>query len=190
MSLFKTELKDFGDGAEAWPSLLSIGAWRKLIQDSKIELGKLTVWLFPFDRRRRFGADVVTDSIDAGDFIDDSRRHFGEHVVGQSRPIGRHEIVGIDAANDECIFVGSGIAHHSDTLDRQQNGKQLGCLSIKAGFSNFVDHDRVGFTQDFQFRLGDLAQATNGQVRARETDAAKPDLRASPTPDRAGELRP
>ena len=40
--------------------------------------------LLPFDRRGGFGADVVTDAVDARDLIDDPCRHLGQYIVGQA----------------------------------------------------------------------------------------------------------
>lgn len=40
-------------------------------------------FLFPFDCRGRFAADVVDHPIDAGDFIGDAARNPGEQIMGQ-----------------------------------------------------------------------------------------------------------
>ena len=124
--------------------------------------------LFPLDRRWRLRANIVADSIDAVDFVDDPGRHLSQHLVRQMSPVGGHEVVCVDASNHQRIVVGSRIAHHANALNRQQNCKKLRRLAIEARLNDLFDHNRVGLTQHFQFRLSHLAQATNRKPRTRE----------------------
>ena len=48
--------------------------------------------LFPLNRCRRIGRDVVNDSIYTFDFIDNAIRHAAQDVVGHMIPICRHVI--------------------------------------------------------------------------------------------------
>ena len=53
--------------------------------------------------------------------------------IGQMRPIGRHEIFGVDRPHGDDVVVGAGVAHHADALHRQQHGKDLGGLAVESG---------------------------------------------------------
>ena len=57
----------------------------------------------PFDRCGRFGADIVDDAVDAGNFVDDTRRDSGEDVVRESAPFGGHEVDCRDGAHDDRV---------------------------------------------------------------------------------------
>ena len=52
--------------------------------------------LFPFDGCRRFGCNVVNDSVDRFDLVNYSRRNFNHNVVRDIRPVGSHAV---DAGN-------------------------------------------------------------------------------------------
>src|SRR4030095_3067484 len=61
--------------------------------------------LFPFDRGRRFRADVEHDAIDATHFVHDARRHAGEQIVRQPRPVGGHAVAAFAGANAKRVLV-------------------------------------------------------------------------------------
>jgi hypothetical protein len=50
----------------------------------------------------------------------------------QTRPVRRHELVRIHTANDDRVFVCASVTHHTDTLNRKQDRKQLGSFAIQA----------------------------------------------------------
>ena len=74
--------------------------------------------LFPLNRRRRFGGDVVDDAVDAADFVDDAVRHARQHVVWYARPIGGHRVDRVDASDGARVFVGALVAHDAHALYR------------------------------------------------------------------------
>jgi iron complex outermembrane recepter protein len=47
--------------------------------------------LFPLDRRRRLARDVIHNTRDPGDLVDDAKGDVGEEIVGEFGPVGRHE---------------------------------------------------------------------------------------------------
>ena len=122
----------------------------------------------PLDRGRWFRADVITNAVDPGNLVNNSCRHSSEHFVRQSRPVGGHEVIGFDAADYQCVLVGSRVTHHANALNRQQNSKQLRRLAVKPRPVDFINHNRVGFAKNLQTQLGNLSQATNGKPWARE----------------------
>ena len=59
----------------------------------------MQIILFPFDRSGWFRADVVTDAVDPSHFVNDAGRHARKDVVRKSRPVGGHEVVGVDTSD-------------------------------------------------------------------------------------------
>lgn len=55
-----------------------------------------TFCLFPLNRCRWFGSDVVEDPVDVGDLVDDADGNPVQNIVGNSGPVGGHEIGGGD----------------------------------------------------------------------------------------------
>src|SRR5688572_4195569 len=88
--------------------------------------------LLPFDRGGGLGADVVDDAVYALDFVDDAGADAGQHFVGEAAPVGRHEVVGIHAANGDHVFVGAGVSHHAHALHGKQDGESLGRVAVEA----------------------------------------------------------
>src|SRR4051794_41171465 len=62
--------------------------------------------LFPLDRARRLGGDVVDDAVDAVDLVDDAVADPGQHIVRQPRPVGRHRVLAGDGADGADPAVG------------------------------------------------------------------------------------
>ena len=54
--------------------------------------------LFPLNRRGRFARNVVHDAVDVVYFVYDAAGDFIQDVVGDSGPVGSHEIRRRDAA--------------------------------------------------------------------------------------------
>lgn len=50
--------------------------------------------LFPFDCRRGFARHVVANAAYAFDFVDDTRRHFGEQVIREASVLRSHKVGG------------------------------------------------------------------------------------------------
>ena len=69
--------------------------------------------LLPFNGARRFGADVVDDSIDPMHFINDTVGEFPQEFVGQVSPVGGHAVSAGDGADGHHVFVGAGITHNA-----------------------------------------------------------------------------
>ena len=87
---------------------------------------------------------------------------------GRWRPVGGHEVVGVDAADGEGVVVGAGVAHDADALHRQQHGEGLRRAAIEAGRLDFADDDRVGLAQRVEPLLGDFAEAADREAGAGE----------------------
>ena len=71
-------------------------------------------FLLPLNRRWRFAGDVVADAVDAADFVDDADGDAVEDVVGDARPVGGHEIAGVDSTQSKCVIIRPTVAHDAD----------------------------------------------------------------------------
>src|SRR4051794_28431273 len=103
---------------------------------------------FPLDRSGRLRCDVVGDSVDAFDLIDDSAGHPLEEVVRQPRPIRRHGVVARDGPDDDRPRVSAFVAHHTDGANVGEHRERLPDLSLEAGEADLLADDGVGLLQD------------------------------------------
>src|SRR5688572_24229621 len=82
-----------------WPRTPSGASAAAAEANSRLRRRTFTVVsLFPFDCSGRLGRDVVGDAVDAAHLVDDAVRDPGEELVRQRRPVGGHEIGGLDRA--------------------------------------------------------------------------------------------
>ena len=77
----------------------------------------------PLDRAGWFAGDVVTDAVDAFDFVADAARNAREQFVRKPDPVGSHAVLTFDDSKHDRIFVSALVAHHTDRLYGQQNCK-------------------------------------------------------------------
>ena len=124
--------------------------------------------LFPLDRRRGFAGDVVDDSVDAFDFVDDAVGYDVKDFVRDAGPFGSHEVGGSDAAQRECVRVGAAVAHDADRTIRGEYGEILVHFAIPAGIFNFFPPNGVGVPQGVEFFFGDFAHDADAQAGSRE----------------------
>ena len=71
-------------------------------------------YLFPFNRARRLGGDVIDHAVDSLNFVGDARGNFGQQLMGQVRPLNGQKIRRIERADDNWKSVCPGIALHPD----------------------------------------------------------------------------
>ena len=124
--------------------------------------------LFPFDRGWRLGADVVNDTIDSADGIDDACGDASEHIPGEVEPVSRHEVFRLHGSHRSGVFVGAVIPHDAHRLDRQQHNKSLLNLSVQTCGVQFFDQDGVRFAQDSEAIRFNGTEAANSQSGAWE----------------------
>ena len=88
--------------------------------------------LFPFDRGRRFRADIINYTIDTLNFVDYAAADGLEDAIGKFKPIGRHEIFwniktqklltsGFNSSQGNHLIIRSLVAHHAHRFNRQQS---------------------------------------------------------------------
>ena len=103
-----------------------------------------TFFLFPLNRRWGFTGDIVDDAVNMGDLIDDAGGGAVEDVVGDTSPIGGHEVGGGDAAEGEGIVVGAAVAHDTDGAHIRQHGEILADAVGEACVCQLLAEDGVG----------------------------------------------
>ena len=146
---------------------------------------------FPLDRRRRLGADVVDDAVDAAHFVDDPVGDAAEHVVRKGIPVGRHAVGARHGAEREDVLVGAVVAHHADAAHREA-ARRTPARSRRrdSAVANLLEIDRVGAAQHVERRLASPRRARECRARARETDAGRPSPREARARGRRCALRP
>ncbi len=130
--------------------------------------GRAEFLLFPLDCAGGFAGDVVDDAGDAADFVDDAVADAGEDVVGDSGPVGGHEVGGVDAAEGDDVLVGAAVAHDADGSDGEDRGEGLGGGAVEVFGDDFFEEDFVGVAEDGKFFVGDFADAADGEAGAGE----------------------
>ena len=124
--------------------------------------------LLPLDGGGWLGGDVVGDSGDTVDLVDDSGGDLLEEAVLEWVPVGGHEVGGLDGSEGDDLLVGALVAHDTDGLDGQQAGEGLGDLVVEARVADLLDVDGVGVSGDGDLGLGDLTEDTDGETWAWE----------------------
>ena len=60
--------------------------------------------LFPLDRGRRFGGNIVHHAVDIIDFVHDAGRDFLKHIPRNARPVRRHAVDRRDGPDADGIL--------------------------------------------------------------------------------------
>ena len=124
--------------------------------------------LFPLHRCGRLGGNIIHDAVDARHFIDDARADLGQQVIGQTRPIDGHEVVGRHGADGQHEVVRALVAHHANGTGVGQHGEILVDVAVKARQRDFLAENRVALANGFQFVGRDVAHDADGQAGAGE----------------------
>ena len=129
---------------------------------------RLSCSLFKLDGRRRFRRDVVEDTVDAGDLVDDTGGDLLQHFIGDSDPFRSHEVRRLYAAQCHGIVIASAVTHNTHGPHIGQCREILAHNGLQPGVVHFLPEDEVRLTEDVQFVLGDLPDAADGEARPRE----------------------
>ena len=123
---------------------------------------------FPLHRCGGLAGDVVDNSVDALDLVDDAAADLVEQLVGDARPVGGHEVLGRYGTQGEHAVVAAAVAHDANGARVGQDGEVLVHLLVFAGLFQLFAVDRVGKAQRVGLLLGDLAHDADGKTRAGE----------------------
>ena len=125
--------------------------------------------LFPLNRARRFGCDIVNHSVHAFDFIADSSAHFVKDFPGETEVIGSHTVGTCNGSDAYGVIVRSFIAHDAYTADcGRKYGKGLPDFVIESSFFDDFSDDGIRFAENFQSFWGNFTDDTDCQSRTGE----------------------
>jgi len=131
--------------------------------------GQSPIGLLPFDGRRRLGGAIEDDAVDLAAFVGDARGDRGEHIVGDTGPVGGHGVFRADRAQDDRRAVGALVALDADRVNvSQKHDRALPDVAVETGLGEFLAGDGVGLAQQVEALLGDLADDADAQTRARK----------------------
>lgn len=120
--------------------------------------------LFPLNRARRLGCDIVDHSVDTFDFIADSSAHFVKDFPGESEVVGGHTVGACDSSDTYGVIVCSFITHDAYAADRgRKYGKGLPDFVIESSFFNDFSDNGIRFTEDIQSFRGNFTDDTDCQ---------------------------
>ena len=119
---------------------------------------------FPLYCGRGFGRDIVDDAVDALDLIDDAGRDSVQYVVGDSGPVGGHEVAGGDGTEGQGIVIGPAVAHDTHRPGVGEDGKILVDGGTQAGSGDLLPVNGIGVPQAVQLVLGQVSDDPDGQA--------------------------
>ena len=105
------------------------------------------VYLLPLDCGGRFGTDVVDNTVDSPDVVNDAVGYTRQEFIGQMAPVCRHAVGRFDSPQRHYIFISAFIPHDAHALYRQQHHSRLPYFVIQAVFLQHGDEDVVRFLQ-------------------------------------------
>src|SRR5262249_17416125 len=124
--------------------------------------------LFPLDGAGRFAGYVVANSIDATNFVDDSRRNARQNFVWNPYPVSRHSIMTLHDPERHGVLVGALIAHHPHRSNRTKNSERLPEFIVPVGRFHFAYDDFVRLSQDRKAFLRDIAEDSHRETGTRK----------------------
>ena len=92
-------------------------------------------------------------------FIDNTNRNFIQHFIGDTRPIGSHEVGGGDGTQGKSVIIGAAIALYANGTHIGQNSKILIHCMFQFCFGNFIAEDKM--INRFTKCSNELRDATN-----------------------------
>lgn len=124
--------------------------------------------LLELDGSRRLAGVVVADAAHAVDRVDDAGGALGQELGGEGVRVGRHEVGGLDGAQQDDVLVDALVAHDADGAAGVQGRERLPDLVVQAGLPDHADEDVVGLAHHLDALGRRLAQDADGDARARE----------------------
>lgn len=120
------------------------------------------IWLFPLNGCRRFGADIIYDTVYTFDAIDDIVRHASHEIIGEVCPVGCHSVNGFYCAQGDNAFIGSFVTHDAYRVDGQQHGASLPYFVVKSVVAKPLNEDIIHFLQDVYLLRRNVTQYADG----------------------------
>ena len=123
-----------------------------------------TFCLFPLHRGGGFGGNVIADTVNALDLVDNAHRHPVQHIIGNAGPVSGHEVVGGHGPEGQSVVIGAAVAHDAHRAGVGQDGKVLVDTVVQTGPGDLIPEDKVGLTEGVGLLLGDVADDADGQA--------------------------
>ena len=73
---------------------------------------------FPFNGSGRLGTNIIDNSVDAFDFVDNTIGNSAKHVIGEMSPVCCHPVGAGDGTEGDDIFLGTCVSHDTDCFYR------------------------------------------------------------------------
>src|SRR5690606_32231417 len=86
----------------------------------------------------------------------------------QMAPVGRHEVVGVDAPDGHREIVSPAVSHHPHALHGEEHGKSLARRAAESLRLDLPNDDGVGLAEHDELFAGHLSQAADGEAWAGE----------------------
>ena len=147
----------------------------------KVPQTRINAWftkhfcLFPFNRCGWLRGDIIHDTIDMLYLIYDTGRNLIQHLIGDSCPIGSHEVGCGYAAQGNGIIVGTEVAHNANGAHICDNREILVNVSVQTCLCDFLSENRI------RILLPRQSRAHPDRDRGRADDI--PDIPADRAPD-------
>lgn len=106
--------------------------------------------------------NVVDDSADTWNLVDDSGGDTAEELSVKIEPIGGHVVGGLDGTEGDDLVVDTLVTHDTDGADREEGSEGLGDLAVETGGLNLLDEDVVGLAGNVDLFWGYLTEDTDG----------------------------
>ena len=123
-----------------------------------------------------------------GHFVDNPHADPVQHLVGNTGPVGGHEVCGGDRAESQSVVIGPAVTHNAHGTHVGEHREILVHGALQMGLSDLVPENEVCQAQSVQFVLRHLADDPDGKARARERLAHDQILRQAQLPTKLTDL--
>jgi len=132
------------------------------------------VWqyLLHLDGTRGLAGEIVADTADTVNLVDNASRDLGQELVAEGIGSGGHEITGGDGTEEDDVSVDTLVTHNTDGARRVKGSVGLANVVVETGLADHGDEDIIGLTGHLDLLLGNLTKNTDGETGAREGVAA------------------
>src|SRR5699024_7235616 len=124
--------------------------------------------LFPRNGCRGLTGNIVDDTVDTLDLVDDTGGNTVQYVIGDTGPVSSHKVAGSNSAEGQRIIVGAAVAHNAHGAGVGKYGEILVDVLVLTGGGDLLPVDGVGVPEGIQLLLGQIADHTDGQAGAGE----------------------
>lgn len=128
---------------------------------------------------------IINDTAHAINLVGDASRHFIQKLKVEAVRVGRHEVLGLDGAEDDDVLVDTLVTHDADgtlfllvffysgevgnkTYARVESSKSLANFIVQTLLANHADKNVIGLAGNLDTLRGNLAEDADGDAGAGE----------------------